>query len=287
MSIDLYIGGAEHTVLHLIYARFWYKILFDLGYVSYKEPFGKLFNQGMILGEDGVKMSKSRGNVINPDDVIRDFGADSMRLFEMFMGPLEATKPWSTKGIEGLNRFLNRVWRLIIDENTGKLKNNITDEYPDERQNKLMHKTIKEVTEDIDDLDLKFNTAISYLMIYVNELYKLEKVSKVSVESLILLLSPFAPHITEELWERLGNSESIAYASWPKYEMKYIKEENVIVVFQVNGKIRAKMEVKFDSDEHTLEDEALNNENVKKFILGKQIVKIVSVKNKMVNIVVK
>lgn len=287
MPIDLYIGGAEHTVLHLIYARFWYKILYDLGYVSYKEPFGKLFNQGMILGEDGVKMSKSRGNVINPDDVIRDYGADSMRLFEMFMGPLEATKPWSTKGIEGLNRFLNRVWRLIIDESTGKIKDNIIDETPDDKLNKLMHKTIKEVTEDIDELDLKFNTAISYMMIYVNELYKLEKISKVSVENLILLLSPFAPHIAEELWERLGNTDTISFVPWPLYNKEYIKAENVTVIFQVNGKMRAKKEFKFDSDEHTLEDEALYNENVKKFILGKQIVKIITVKNKMVNIVVK
>ena len=287
MPIDLYIGGAEHTVLHLIYARFWYKFLFDLGYVSYKEPFGKLFNQGMILGEDGVKMSKSRGNVINPDDVIRDYGADSMRLFEMFMGPLEATKPWSTKGIEGLNRFLNRVWRLIIDENTGSIKSNITDDPPDEKQNKLMHKTIKEVTEDIDELDLKFNTAISYLMIYVNELYKLEKISKACIKNLILLLSPFAPHIAEEIWHRLGNTDSIAYVKWPVYDNKFVKEEFVTVIFQVNGKVRAKKELKFDSDEHLLEDEALYNENVKKFILGKEIVKIITVKNKMVNIVVK
>jgi len=287
MPIDLYIGGAEHTVLHLIYARFWYKFLFDLGYVSYKEPFGKLFNQGMILGEDGVKMSKSRGNVINPDDVIRDYGADSMRLFEMFMGPLEATKPWSTKGIEGLNRFLNRVWRLIIDESSGNIKSNIVDELPDEKQNKLMHKTIKEVTEDIDELDLKFNTAISYLMIYVNELYKLEKISEVCIKNLILLLSPFAPHIAEEIWQKLGNTDSIAYVPWPVYDNKFVKEEFVTVIFQVNGKVRAKKELKFDSDEHLLEDEALYNENVKKFILGKQIVKIITVKNKMVNIVVK
>ncbi|MEO8211067.1 MAG: leucine--tRNA ligase, partial [bacterium] len=178
MPIDLYIGGAEHSVLHLIYARFWYKILYDLGYVSYKEPFGKLYNQGMILGEDGVKMSKSRGNVINPDDVIKEFGADSMRLFEMFMGPLDATKPWSTKGIEGLNRFLSRIWRLIIDENSGEIKSKIVAEEPEIKLNKLLHKTIKKVTEDIEDGDMKFNTAISYLMILVNELYKLDKISK-------------------------------------------------------------------------------------------------------------
>ena len=287
MPVNLYIGGAEHAVLHLIYARFWYKLLYDLGYVYYDEPFNTLFNQGMILGEDGVKMSKSRGNVINPDDVIRDFGADSMRLFEMFMGPLEATKPWSTKGIEGLNRFLKRVWRLVIDEETGMLNSKITDEEPDERLNKLINKTIKKVTEDIDDGDMKFNTAISYLMIYVNELYKLEKFSKSALEKFILLLSPFAPHICEELWEKLGNCNSIVMQSWPVYDKELVKEETATVIFSVNGKVRSKQDFEIDTDVKVLEDEALDNENVKKHILGKDIVKIITVKNKMVNVVVK
>ncbi len=287
MPIDLYIGGAEHAVLHLLYARFWYKVLFDLGYVSYNEPFRKLFNQGMILGEDGAKMSKSKGNVKNPDEVIEEFGADSMRLFEMFMGPLEATKPWSTKGIEGLNRFLNRVWRLIIDENTGEIKSNITDEKPDEKLNKLLNKTIKKVTEDIEDGDMKFNTAISYLMILVNELYRLSKISKLVIERLTLLLSPFAPHITEEIWEKLGNRNSIQLEEWPRYNDALVKEDVATVIFQVNGKLRAKSDFEFDSDIKTLEDKALNNENVKKYIVGKEIVKIITVKNKMVNIVVK
>jgi len=287
MPVNLYIGGAEHAVLHLIYARFWYKLLYDLGYVYYDEPFNTLFNQGMILGEDGVKMSKSRGNVINPDDVIRDFGADSMRLFEMFMGPLEATKPWSTKGIEGLNRFLKRVWRLVIDEETGMLNTKITDEEPDERLNKLINKTIKKVTEDIDDGDMKFNTAISYLMIYVNELYKLEKFSKSALEKFILLLSPFAPHICEELWEKLGNCNSIVMQSWPVYDKELVKEETATVIFSVNGKVRSKQDFEIDTDVKVLEDEALDNENVIKHILGKDIVKIITVKNKMVNVVVK
>lgn len=287
MPVDLYIGGAEHSVLHLIYARFWYKILYDLGYVSHEEPFGKLFNQGMILGEDGVKMSKSRGNVINPDDVIKNFGADSMRLFEMFMGPLEATKPWSTKGIEGLNRFLNRVWRLTIDENTGALKSNIGEEKLDDKARKLLNKTIKKVTDDIEDNDMKFNTAISYLMVMVNEMYKMEKIHKSLLENFILLLSPFAPHISEEIWEKLGNEKSIQFARWPEYDPVYIQEEKVTVVFQVNGKIRAKEEVEYDTAEDVLEDKALYNENVMKYLLGKQIAKMVTVKNKMVNIVVK
>ncbi len=287
MPVDLYIGGSEHSVLHLIYARFWYKILFDLGYVSYEEPFEKLFNQGMILGEDGVKMSKSRGNVINPDDVIKSFGADSMRLFEMFMGPLEATKPWSTKGIEGLNRFLNRVWRLIIDEQSGDIKDTIIDEIPEEYLNKLLHKTIKKVTEDIEDGDMKFNTAISYLMIFINELYKTPRISKMLIEKFVLLLSPFAPHISEELWQRLGHDASIQLEQWPEFDKALVKEDSATVIFQVNGKIRAKMEFEFDTETKILEDEALANENVQKFISGKQVIKIISVRNKMVNIVVK
>ncbi|MBK8383104.1 MAG: class I tRNA ligase family protein [Ignavibacteria bacterium] len=287
MPVDLYIGGSEHSVLHLIYARFWYKILFDLGYVSHTEPFKKLFNQGMILGEDGVKMSKSRGNVINPDDVIKEFGADSMRLFEMFMGPLEATKPWSTKGIEGLSRFLNRVWRLVTDENTGLIKSGIVNEIPEIKELKLLHKTIKKVTEDIEDGDMKFNTAISYLMVMVNEMYKMEKICRSTIEHFIILLSPFSPHICEELWEKLGNTNSIQFASWPGYETQYVIEDSVTVVFQVNGKIRAKMEVDYDTPEDVLEDHALYNENVMKQILGKQIIKVITIKNKMVNIVVK
>ncbi len=287
MPVDLYIGGAEHSVLHLIYARFWYKLLFDLGIVSHSEPFTKLFNQGMILGEDGVKMSKSRGNVINPEDVIREFGADSMRLFEMFMGPLEATKPWSTKGIEGLNRFLKRAWRIIIDEDTGTLNKKITEEPDDLSILKLLDKTIKKVTDDIDDGDMKFNTAISYLMIFVNELYKAEHFSREVAEKFVLILSPFAPHIAEELWSKLGNVASIQNVPWPEYDPELVKEEVVTLIFQVNGKIRAKQEMEFDTDEKTLEDTALDNENVKKHILGKQIVKIITVKNKMVNVVVK
>lgn len=287
MPVDLYIGGSEHSVLHLIYARFWYKILFDLGYVSHSEPFTKLFNQGMILGEDGVKMSKSRGNVINPDDVINEFGADSMRLFEMFLGPLEATKPWSTKGIEGLSRFLNRVWRLVVDENTGEIKSAVNEDSPDQKENKLLHKTIKKVTEDIEDGDMKFNTAISYLMVMVNEMYKMDKICKSTIETFIILLSPFAPHISEELWEKLGNKESIQNVKWPEYDERFIKEDSVTVVFQVNGKIRARKEVEYDTAEDVLEDHALYNESILKQIMGKQIIKIVTIKNKMVNIVIK
>jgi leucyl-tRNA synthetase len=198
MPVDMYIGGTEHAVLHLLYARFWHKVLFDLGYVSTREPFVKLFHQGMMLGEDFSKMSKSRGNVVNPDDVVAEYGADSFRLFEMFLGPLSATKPWSAKGIEGVYRFLNRVWRLMVDEN-GKLNGNIKVIKPSDDLERLMNRTIKNVTDDIEDEDLKFNTCVSELMIYFNEISKLDPVPLVPVEVFVKLLSPFAPHIAEEL----------------------------------------------------------------------------------------
>ncbi len=287
MPVDLYIGGSEHAVLHLLYARFWHKVLFDLGYVTTQEPFNVLFNQGMILGEDGVKMSKSRGNVINPDDMIREFGADSMRMFEMFMGPLEATKPWSTEGIAGLHRFLSRVWRLVVDDRTGEINSKIVNDAPTEDEKKLIHSTIKKMTHDIEDGDMKFNTSIAQMMIFVNEMYKLEKVSKEVVEKFILLLSPYAPHISEELWQRLGHSESLAYHTWPEYDENYTKAEQITVAFSVNGKVRSKKNVDVDMNEKDLEQAAFDDEFIKKHIMGKEVVRIIVVKNKMVNIVVK
>lgn len=287
MPVDLYIGGADHAVLHLLYARFWHKILYDLGYVSTDEPFSKLFNQGMILGEDGVKMSKSRGNVINPDDVIRDYGADSMRMFEMFMGPLEATKAWSTEGLAGINRFLNRVWRLYIDENTGELNANITDDEPSIEVKRLLHRTIKKITQDIEDGDMKFNTSIAQLMIFVNEMYKQKSLNKSVLKTFVLLLSPFAPHISEELWSKFGESESLAYHPWPQYDEELTKAEKVTIVFSVNGKVRGKKEMEVNLEDKILEQAALNDPAVKRHITGKEIVKIIVVKNKMVNIVVK
>ncbi|MBM4158994.1 MAG: leucine--tRNA ligase [Ignavibacteria bacterium] len=287
MPVDQYIGGSEHAVLHLLYSRFWHKVLYDLGYVTHNEPFQKLFNQGMILGEDGVKMSKSRGNVINPDAVIEQFGADSMRLFEMFMGPLEATKPWSTEGIAGMNRFLNRVWRLIIDERTGNLKDIICDSEPEKKSQKILHQTIKKVTEDIEDGDMKFNTSIAQLMIMVNELYKHKKLYKEVLEKFLLLIYPFTPHITEELWTRLGNVPSIQNTEWPRYDEELAKADMITVAFSVNGKVRSKAEIEFDTDEHTLEQMAFDDEKIIKHIMGKNIIKIIIVKNKMVNIVAK
>jgi len=284
MPVDLYVGGAEHAVLHLLYARFWHKVLYDLGYVSTKEPFKRLVNQGTILGEDGQKMSKSRGNVVNPDDVVNKYGADSMRLFEMFMGPLVDTKPWSTRGVEGVHRFLNRVWRMIVDEN-GNLNNSIQNVPINLDDERLIHQTIKKVTLDLEGLN--FNTAISQLMIFVNEVLNREVKSKCMMETFVLLLSPFAPHIAEELWSKLGNNNSLAYEPWPQYDDKKAEVSTIEMVVQVNGKVRAKFPVQKDIDDDTLKKLVFENENVKRYVDGKQIVKLVVVKNKLVSLVVK
>ncbi len=286
MPVNFYLGGAEHAVLHLLYARFWHKVLFDLGYVSTREPFVRLYHQGMILGEDSNKMSKSRGNVVNPDDVIANYGADSLRLFEMFLGPLSATKPWSTKGIEGVYRFLNKVWKLIVDEN-GNISPIIKDIKPDEEQERLMHRTIKNITDDIEDNDVKFNTCISELMIYVNELMKYEVIPAVLIDALVKLLSPFAPHIAEELWQMLGADGTISYVKWPEYDLNKVAKKVVTIVGQINGKVRTKVEVDVDLEDESVKEIIKSDAKMKAHIGGKQIVKEIVVKNKLVNIVVK
>ena len=286
MPVDLYLGGAEHAVLHLLYARFWHKVLYDLGYVSTPEPFMKLYHQGMILGEDSNKMSKSKGNVVNPDDVIGQFGADSLRLFEMFLGPLSQTKPWSTKGIEGVYRFLNRVWRLFVNDN-GNLNPAIQDTEPPKEADILINKAIKEVTRDIDDEDMKFNTCVSEMMIFVNEISKFDVMPRLVMEKFVKLLSPFAPHMAEELWNRLGHNETIAYESWPEYDEKKLKMKLVTIVGQVNGKVRTKIDVESDIDDKRVLELIKNEEKIKKHIEGKEIIKEIVIKNKLVNIVVK
>jgi leucyl-tRNA synthetase len=283
MPVDLYIGGAEHAVLHLMYARFWHKVLFDLGYVSTKEPFIKLRHQGTILGEDSRKMSKSRGNVVNPDMVVGEYGADAMRLFEMFMGPLEEMKPWSTRGVEGVYRFLNRVWRLFIDEN-GSIDPGIASVSPTPAFEQLFHQTVKKVGDDIEQL--RFNTAISQMMIFINEAYKLEKKPRLLMEQFVLLLAPFAPHVAEELWQRLGHPESLATEPWPTYDPEKARMKSVEVVFQVNGKVRSKVQVPAGTAESELESLALNDEHVKRHIDGKNITRRVVVRDKLVNLVV-
>ena len=284
MPVDLYIGGAEHAVLHLLYSRFWHKFLFDIGFVSTKEPFKKLINQGMILGEDGQKMSKSRGNVVNPDKVVADYGADSMRLYEMFMGPLEAAKPWSMQGVEGVHRFLQRVWRLVVDEDTSNLNANVKNIEADEATTRILHQTIKKVGSDVETFG--FNTAISAMMILVNHLIKQPVVPKAVVEQLVLILSPFAPHIAEELWQKLGHKDSIAYQSWPKFDPELVKEAEIELAIQVNGKIKDKIVVPAQADDEQIKQKALASEKVIAALAGKQPKKVIVIKSRLVNIVV-
>ena len=310
MPVDLYVGGAEHAVLHLLYARFWHKVLYDLGLVNSKEPFQRLVNQGLITSfayqrknktlvptdeveeRDGkyyekatgeelesviAKMSKSLKNVINPDDVIRDYGADSVRMYEMFMGPLEVSKPWNTKGLVGVSRFLEKVWAM--GEKT------LTDAEPDEAMRKLLHKTIKKVTEDT--ANLCFNTAISQMMIFVNDASKLKEMPKSLWTDFVKMISVYAPHLGEELWEKLGNDKTIAYEPWPTYNEAYCKDDTCTIVIQVNGKIRDKIEVPMNTDKAEVEKLALETEGVKRYTEGQNIVKVIVVPNKIVNIVAK
>ena len=283
MPVDLYIGGAEHAVLHLLYSRFWHKLLYDLGYVSTPEPFMKLVNQGMILGEDNQKMSKSRGNVVNPDKVIADYGADSMRLYEMFMGPLESVKPWSTQGVEGVHRFLNKFWRIVSDEDSGNLKNSIKDVDADEETQKILHQTIRKVTQDIENF--RFNTAISQMMIFVNHISRLETAPKKVIETFVLILAPLAPHIAEELWQKLGHKNTLAYEKWPKFDENLAKEKEIELAVQVLGKIKDRITVSADADEEEIKQKALTCPKVASAIAGKQVKKVIVIKSRLVNIV--
>jgi leucyl-tRNA synthetase len=309
-GVDLYVGGTEHAVLHLLYARFWHKVLYDLGHVSTAEPFFKLVNQGLILGEDGQKMSKARGNVVNPDEMIKEFGADALRLYEMFLGPLEMVKPWNTKGVEGVYRFLGRVWRLFVDEksetefeqNTAvepgrsleflegiKLSGAIQDTPPGNAQLKALHSCIKKVTEDLDEL--KFNTAISALMVFVNESMTWEIKSSRVLMQFLILLQPFAPHLAEELWARMASTygpkdSSLSYTEWPKYDPSLLVENSLDIPVQVNGKLRDVIKVSITATQSELEAAALASEKVKPFIEGKAVKKVIVIPKKLVNIVV-
>ncbi len=277
MPVDLYIGGAEHAVLHLLYSRFWHKVLFDIGVVNTDEPFMRLINQGMILGEGGGKMSKSLGNVINPDEIIEEFGADSMRIYEMFLGPLEASKPWSTRGIVGVKRFLDRAWSISEFE--------ATDEEPPKSLVKELHKTIKKVSNDTGKLD--FNTAIAQMMIFSNEAFKEKKLFKGLWKDFIKLLAPYAPHLAEEIWEMLGEKPSISKAKWPSWDEELTKENEVTVVVQINGKIRDKFNTPVNTEKDKLQETAFSLEKIKGWVDGKEIVKVIVVPNKLVNIVIK
>ncbi|WP_026906958.1 leucine--tRNA ligase [Paucisalibacillus globulus] len=281
LPTDIYIGGAEHAVLHLLYARFWHKFLYDIGVVPTKEPFTKLFNQGMILGEGNEKMSKSKGNVVNPDDIIESHGADTLRLYEMFMGPLDASVAWSTNGLDGARRFLDRIWRLFINED-GSLSSKIVDK-TDTNLEKVYHETVKKVSEDFNHLH--FNTGISQMMVFINEGYKTDVLPKEYVEGFVKLLSPVAPHIAEELWSHLGYEGSISYEAWPTYDESKLVEDEVEIVVQVLGKVRAKLKVAKDISKEELEKKALDDESIKEWIEGKTVRKVVVVPGKLVNIV--
>jgi leucyl-tRNA synthetase len=313
-GVDLYVGGTEHAVLHLLYARFWHKVLYDLGYVSTPEPFFKLVNQGLILGEDGQKMSKSRGNVVNPDDILADYGADAFRLYEMFLGPLQDTKPWSTKNVEGVYRFLGRAWRLFVDEksetefeqaettagtpgsqallNLIKLNAGIKNTAATPAQLKTLHACIKKVTEDLDGL--RFNTAISALMVFVNEAMTWETKPVTVLRDFLILLQPFAPHLAEELWEKLNlqhstsniQHPSLPYANWPGFDPTLLVESEMEIPVQVNGKLRDVIKVPANADNATLEAAAKASEKVQSFIAGKTIKKVIVVPKKLVNLAV-
>ena len=285
MPVDLYIGGQEHAVLHLLYSRFWHHVLYDLDLVSTKEPFKKLYNQGMILGDDGTKMSKSRGNVINPEEIMDEYGSDSMRLYEMFMGPLNKSKPWSTKGLQGCYRFVNKLWSIIVDEN-GNLSSKIVDSDEEDKDTLFLHhQTIKKLGEDIENLH--FNTAVSQLMIYCNHLQKCSTVSKKLIEELVIILSPFVPHLSEEFWSLLGHSETITYQPWPQFDEGLIHLDEVTIAVQVNGKLRANINIAKDSDEKDVISEAMSLENVEKFTSEGNVVKTIYVPNRLLNFVVK
>ncbi|HFQ5866301.1 TPA: leucine--tRNA ligase [Staphylococcus aureus] len=283
LPVDLYIGGVEHAVLHLLYARFWHKVLYDLAIVPTKEPFQKLFNQGMILGEGNEKMSKSKGNVINPDDIVQSHGADTLRLYEMFMGPLDAAIAWSEKGLDGSRRFLDRVWRLMVNED-GTLSSKIVTTN-NKSLDKVYNQTVKKVTEDFETLG--FNTAISQLMVFINECYKVDEVYKPYIEGFVKMLAPIAPHIGEELWSKLGHEESITYQPWPTYDEALLVDDEVEIVVQVNGKLRAKIKIAKDTSKEEMQEIALSNDNVKASIEGKDIMKVIAVPQKLVNIVAK
>lgn len=282
LPVDLYIGGAEHAVLHLLYARFWHKVLYDIGVVNTKEPFYKLVNQGMILGMNNEKMSKSRGNVINPDEIVNEQGADTLRVYEMFMGPLEATKPWNTNGVDGVYRFLSRVWRLFVDDN-GSLNSKIQQVAGDEAFRRTWHKSLKKVGEDYEAL--RFNTAISQMMIFVNDAYKTDVLPKQAMTNFVQMLSPIAPHIAEELWEKLGYEGSVSYVAWPEYDVSLTVDAEVEIVVQVSGKIADRISIPADLDEAAMQELALNSDKVKALIEGKTVRKIIVVKGKLVNIV--
>jgi leucyl-tRNA synthetase len=279
-QVDLYVGGSEHATGHLLYSRFWTKFLFDLGYISWDEPFQRLVNQGMIMGEDGQKMSKRWGNVVNPDDVCAQYGADTLRMYEMFLGPLTDSKPWNTNGIEGVSRFFGKFWRLFYEGENWAVSN----EKASNEELKILHKTIKKVTEDIESMS--FNTSVSAFMVATNELGTLKCRKQEILEPILILLAPFAPHIAEELWHQLGNKESIHIANWPKYNATLLVENSFNYPISINGKTRAQIEFELTATEDEIKQAVLNHDLVIKWMEGKPLKKFILVKGRIVNVVV-
>ena len=284
MPVDLYIGGAEHAVLHLLYSRFWHHVLYDLGLVSTKEPFKKLFNQGMILGTDGLKMSKSRGNVINPDETVDVYGTDSLRIYEMFMGPLDKGKPWSTSGLQGCSRFIKKLWGILVDDE-GHISNNITNIESDKKTNQLLHQMIMKVSVNLDKLH--FNTCVSEFMIFTNHIQKLDEINRELIKTFIILINPFMPHLAQELWELIDENNELSYEPWPKYNKHLTQLNSIKIAVQINGKRRSEIDISTKDSESEVISKAKNDDKVSLFIEGKVIIKEIYVHQKIVNFVIK
>ncbi len=284
MPVDLYIGGAEHAVLHLLYSRFWHHVLFDLGLVSTKEPFKKLFNQGMILGQDGSKMSKSKGNVINPDETVEEYGSDSMRIYEMFMGPLDKAKPWSTTGLQGCSRFIKKLWSILVDDE-GVLSQKVTDKNDGKETLQALHMMIKKVSNNLDQL--QFNTCVSEFMIFTNHIQKLEAINKDTVRSFIILINPFMPHLGQELWELTGESSELTFEEWPTYDKELIVSDEIIIPIQINGKRRSEIAIAVEQSETEVIEKAKADDKIASYLNNTTIIKEIYVKGKILNIVIK
>ena len=284
MPVDLYIGGAEHAVLHLLYSRFWHHVLFDLGLVSYKEPFTKLFNQGMILGEDGTKMSKSRGNVVNPDETVDTYGADSMRLYEMFMGPLDKAKPWNTKGLQGCSRFINKLWNTIINSD-GQLSSKVTHEDADKETLQLLNQMINRVTDNLNQLH--FNTCVSEFMVFTNHLQTLSHINNDCLKSFIIIINPFVPHLAEELWQLLGETNELTYVNWPEIDKNYLNKDELAIPIQINGKRRSEILINSNDSKDDVITMAKSDIKIQTYLKGKEIVKEIYIEGRIVNIVIK
>ena len=284
MPVDLYIGGAEHAVLHLLYSRFWHHVLYDLGLVSTKEPFKKLFNQGMILGSDGTKMSKSRGNVINPDETVDIYGSDSLRIYEMFMGPLDKGKPWSTTGLQGCSRFIKKLWSILVDD-AGELSDHISHEESDKETNQIFHQMIMKVSENLENLH--FNTCVSEFMIFTNHIQKLDKINIELVKTFIILINPFMPHLAQELWELIGETDELSYQKWPSYDKNVAQQDIITIAVQINGKRRSEIEISRNQTEDDVITKAKADPKVFTYLKNSEIVKEIYIKEKILNIVIK